>query len=722
MENISLSFNNHWLWLAAAGFLVYLFLVVLLYRKTNPPLSKNIRVLLGIIRYIALFTALICLAEPVFSIELQRRDDPIIVFLADNSSSIRTVENVETKQEFLEGFYTGEYDDLMPSEANIKKYVFADSYREERELSFDGQQTALGQTILDMAEVYQDQNLSAIVVASDGLSNYGPDPVSAAKEIGIPVYTVDLGPQKISRDLRVVNVVHDPVAYADRPFEIGIEIEGRGFDKLELPLTARSGGKELARKSIQVLGQGQRQRFTVEVIPQNPGIQNFSISLPVQPDEELGDNNSRNFSLKVLKSKKRILVAAQKLNWELTFLKRVISSSPDYEIDLVPFERGQRLSAISFPSSPDSINLYDLVITVNCKSQSLGPYLGLLDSYVYDHGGSLWFILGENSLMRVSTSEAERIWPYKPGLADRYYNDFPFHISLTEEGKLHPITRLIESSRENISLWRNIPPFEEHLTLAEPRSGSRILAEHPEKEYRGKSIPLIFVNNLGKGKTLTFALGPLWKIGFLNSGFGEGDFAYRQLLTNAVNWLTTKEDVERIRMSANQSIYKSGERVVLGATVLDDNYNPLEHSVVNAVIKAKERTDSLIVSLVQNSPGSFSADLGLLPAGDYTIKSSVVWEDKILKEIRSEFRVESFSLEEETLFLPPDMLARISRASGGKYYTTTDFENITKDLTAAAMYRSESKETRLAHNFWVLIVILALLSTEWLVRKRQQLL
>jgi hypothetical protein len=722
MENISLSFNNHWLWLAAAGFLIYLFLVILLYRKTNPPLARNIRALLGIMRYIALFAALICLAEPVFSIEFEKKDDPIIVFLADNSSSIRTVENIEAKQEFLERFYAGTYDNLMPAEARIDKYLFADSYRQDRSLSYDGQQTALGQTILDVAELYKDQNLSAIVIASDGLSNYGPDPVSAAKETGVPVYTIDLGPQKISRDLRIVNVTHNPVAYADRPFEIEVELEGRGFDKLELPLAARSGGKELARKNIQVLGQGQRQRFTVEVTPKNPGIQNFNISLPVQPDEELDDNNSRNFSLKVLKSKKRILVAAQKLNWELTFLKRVISASPDFEIDLVLFERGQRLSTTTFPSSPDSINLYDLVIMVNCKNQSLMPHLGLLDSYVYDHGGSLWFILGENSMGKIVTSETERIWPYKPGLADRYYNDFPFHISLTEEGKLHPITRLIESSRENISLWKNIPPFEEHLTLAEVGPGSRILAVHPEKEYHGGRIPLIFINNMGGGKTLTFAMGPMWKIGFLNSDFGEDDFAYRQLLTNAVNWLTTKEDVERIRLAANQTIYKSGERVELNATVLDDNYNPLENSVVNAVIKAEGRSDSLIVSLVQDSPGSFSADLGLLPSGDYTIKGSVVWEDKILKEIKAGFRVESFSLEEETLFLPPDMLAKVSRASGGKYYTTTDFENIARDLTAAAMFRSESKETRLAHNFWVLVIILTLLSIEWLVRKRLQLL
>ena len=677
---------------------------------------------MGIMRYIALLVALFCLAEPVFSIEYFKKDNPIVAIMVDNSSSIRTVEDFEAKKGFLENLLAGEYDDLLPEEARIRKHLFSDTLSEDMELSFDRQQTALGKSIFNLAEYYKDKNLSGIIVASDGLSNYGSDPVSAAKEIGIPIYAVDLGPQRINRDLRIVNINHDPVAYAGRPFEISVEMEGRGFDKVELPLVARSGGDELMRRNVEILGQGQRQRFTVEITPQNPGIHNFSLGLPVQPDEELGENNERNFSLKVLKSKKRVLLVTGKLNWELTFLKRVISASPDYEVDISLTEGGNRISTLRFPPVRDSLYLFDLMVLINCSNQTLAPNLELFDDYVSDQGGSIWYIMGENSSGLISQARIKDVFPYQTHREDRYYNDFPFHISLTEEGKLHPVTRLVESLRENAELWKSIPPFEEHLALTEPQQGSKILAVHPDKEYRGRSVPLIFLSNLGKGKILTFAMGPLWKTGFLNIGFGEDDFAYRQLVNNSINWLTTKEDIEQIRLASNQAIYKSGERVGLKATVLDGNYNPLRNSVIDAVVGAEGRPDSLVVSLVQDSPGRFSADLGLLPAGDYTVKGTVIWEDRILKEVSCEFKVETFSMEEETLFLPPDMMARISQAGGGGYYTIEDFENIAGKLDISARVSGKSSETQLAHNIWILIIMLALLSAEWLIRKRLQLL
>ncbi|NIP41543.1 MAG: hypothetical protein GWO41_07410, partial [candidate division Zixibacteria bacterium] len=549
--------------------------------------------------------------------------------------------------------------------------------------------------------------MAGIVVASDGLSNYGSDPIAAARQTGVPVYSVDLGPQRISKDIRIVDINHEPIAYADKPFELNIELEGRGFEKVSLPITVNSDGRDLARKNVEILGQGERQRFKIEVTPGEPGVKNFNIKLPVQPDEELTDNNTRNLSVKVLKSKKRILVVGNKLNWEITFLNRVISSSPDFDVDLAINQARSRLPDSGFPSSQDSLNQYDLVILINCESPFLSSNLNLFNAYVTDNGGSLWFMLGDNTRGRYPNQANQSVLPFNPRFEDRYYNDFAFHLQLTEEGKIHPVTRLVEDSRENTLLWQSLPPMEEHLLLTQIRPNAQVLAVHPEREHVDEPLPLIYYNKFGRGKVLTFAAGPIWKIGFLNAGYGEDDFAYRQIITNSVNWLTTEEDIERIRLASDQSIYKSGERVGLSATVLDENYSPLENSIVNVVVKPLGREDSLIVSMTQESPGRFSADLGLLPEGDYIIDGQVVWEDKILKEVSGKFKVEGFSLEEETLFLPPDMMQKISQASGGTRYTIDDFESISEDLNAMPRFRTESYETRIAGNIWVLVIILA---------------
>jgi hypothetical protein len=720
MNNLSLSLNNSWLWFAIIGLVVYLSLAIYLYRRTNPPISKGLRIFLGIIRYLALGLVVICLLEPVFTSSSQKVEDPVIVFLADNSSSIQTVENYEQKKEFLDKFMGNGYDDLFARNIKVDKYTFSDTL-DDAYLSMDGRQTALGKAIQSVYDTYREQNLTAIVIASDGLSNFGSDPVGVAREIEAPVYTIDLGPQKISRDLRIVDINHEPVAYAGRPFEISVEVEGRGFEKLEMPLIISDENNELSRKNIEILGQGERQRYMMEITPQEPGLQNFKIRVPVQPDEELGENNNRNFNLKILKSKKRILLATDKLNWETTFLQRAISSSKDFDLQLSIVSNPGSLEAIRFPSQQDSINAYDLIVLINCANSFISNQSDALYSYVNDFGGSIWYLLSESSLSRVPPSKNNPLL-YTPQFDDKYYNDFSFHLSLTQDGKLHPITRIVEDSRENINIWQNLPPFEEHLTIVNPNPGARILAVHPDRVYRGNVLPLIFCDNLGDGKILTFALGPLWKTGFLNMGFGGDDTAYRQLILNSINWLTTREDVERIRLASDQAIYRSGERIGLQATVFDDNYAPLQNSVVNVVVKGAESGDSTVVSLTQVSPGEFEADLGLLPSGDYTYDGMVVWEDNILQKISGKFKVEEFSLEEETLFLPPDIMKKISQAGNGKHYTISDFESIGEDITISPRTSTLTKEMSMTHNMWVLIIILVFFTTEWFIRKRLQLL
>lgn len=722
MDTFAISFNNHWLLTAIIALVIYIGLVVLLYRRTSPPYGKVLRISLGVMRYIALAVLILCLAEPVLSVSLKRQDKPEIVVLVDNSQSLKTVEDFERKQAFLQKLNSGGFDNLIPKEAKLDIYRFSDTLYQDDKLDFGGQQTALGNVLEDVDENYREGNLSAIVVVSDGLSNYGSDPIKIARESGVPIYAVDLGPQKISKDIRIVDITHDPVGYAGKPLKLDVEIEGRGYDKTSLPLVVRSEGAEITRKNIEILGQGQRQKIELEITPAEDGIRDYSISLPVQTDEELSENNRNNISVKILKSKKRILLASPDLNWEVTFLKRLISASPDFELDLSILNRSSRLEQINFPTSQDSLNAYDLIILVNFRNQVLASHLDRLDKYVEEHGGAIWFLLGNNSTGRIAPTIAGKVLPNTTNRNDRYYNDFDFHAQLTDEGRIHPVTRIIENSRENLALWQNLPPLEEHLLYAELKQDLKILAIHPEKTYQDQKVPVIAYRNLGQGKLLYFIAGPFWKMAFLSAGHGEDDLAYRQLMSNSINWLTTREDIERIKINTSQRIYSSGQRVTVDAVVLDDNYVPLENSVVDVVVKSDSDADSSMVNLHQEIPGQFRADLGLLPAGDYTLEGTVTWEDKVLKKVTGRFRVEAFSLEEETLFLPPDMLGKICQASGGKYFNLDNFEDISGEFNLLKKARIETRETGMAGNFWIMAIILALLTMEWLIRKRLQLL
>lgn len=59
------------------------------YRRTTPPLSRGRRLLLGGLRFLALFLVLFLLFQPVLRRVLRTEEPPVLAVLIDNSRSLR---------------------------------------------------------------------------------------------------------------------------------------------------------------------------------------------------------------------------------------------------------------------------------------------------------------------------------------------------------------------------------------------------------------------------------------------------------------------------------------------------------------------------------------------------------------------------------------------------------------------------------------------------------
>ena len=78
-------------------------------------------------------------------------------------------------------------------------------------LRFAATTTDLGQLLTGTRQAYQDRNLAAVVLVSDGLANRGPVPVPG--EYSFPMYSVALGDTVPKQDLRLTNLTYNRVAY-----------------------------------------------------------------------------------------------------------------------------------------------------------------------------------------------------------------------------------------------------------------------------------------------------------------------------------------------------------------------------------------------------------------------------------------------------------------------------------------------------------------------------
>jgi len=726
MAEISLSFADIW-WIVSiivtTGFLIFTFFY---YRRTNPPLRKGLRVFLGLLRAVAITLLVVMLAEPVLSYLRISTIAPKVAVLFDDSESIKTVDGFERKKAFIENL-VGETNNPEGRDGfEVHGYVFSDSVRPvSEEMAFDGKQTALGDCLKQLEQKYRNDNLTGIVIASDGIANSGADPISAARNLGVAVNTIDLGPQESSTDIRVVNVTHDAVGYEGKNSQIEIELESRGFEGTTIPLRVRSGGKTLSSTEVTLTGDGARKTVDVQFTPDKQGLRTFSVSIPTQPDEKLSDNNTRSFSMKILKGKHRILLAASYLSWELTFLKRAIEVSDDYEVDVSVDDRFGRLGYKPFPNTADELSAYDLLILLDYPFSQLGPKAVEVKKYVSDLGGSVFFVLGYKFASESVNPTMKELLPFMPGRRPQLITSSDFHPALTEMGKHHPVMEITEKAAELQQEWNSLPPFSAYIDIGVEKSGATVLAVHPERNIVGELIPLIISSRSGRGKVLTTTVSPLWKVDFLAAGRGTSDQAYDRFVQNSIRWLVTAEDADRIKVIPDKPVFKSGERVTFSASLLDESYQPIDDASVIVTVapdSTSETGDSLTASMVQATPGRYTADLHLLGHGKYNYKADVVRLDETIAELNGKFQVERFSLEEETLYNRQDILKEVASATGGRYFTADSADSIFAGLDVQSSDKRTRLEASLANNWIVLLIVLVLLSVEWTIRKRRQLL
>ena len=73
-------------------------------------------------------------------------------------------------------------------------------------------------------DLYSNQNLGAIIMATDGIYNEGSNPIYAGAKLTAPIYTVALGDTTAKKDVILKRVFHNKIAYLGDKFSIQIDV------------------------------------------------------------------------------------------------------------------------------------------------------------------------------------------------------------------------------------------------------------------------------------------------------------------------------------------------------------------------------------------------------------------------------------------------------------------------------------------------------------------
>ncbi|MCB0850761.1 MAG: hypothetical protein KDD63_00850, partial [Bacteroidetes bacterium] len=225
----------------------------LMYKNTKELLPRTPRILLSVFRFVVLTLIGILLLQPLLNSQTKVIFPPIVAVLQDVSESLVIQKDSNFVREeypgllkqFSEGFDQDEYVlDMYGFGSELQPDLSPDS------LTFEATGTNISQAVNSLQNLYQNQNLGAMVLISDGIVTAGSNSLYTIEGVKQPVYTVLLGDTTSQKDIKIKEVLFNEIAYLNNEMPIKVKVSSSGYDQANLKVTLSGGGKTFGTQNI----------------------------------------------------------------------------------------------------------------------------------------------------------------------------------------------------------------------------------------------------------------------------------------------------------------------------------------------------------------------------------------------------------------------------------------------------------------------------------------
>lgn len=749
-----------------SALVILLALSVYHYGRTNPPLPARIKYPLLALRTVAIIALILTLLEPVISYGLSGERRQRMTIALDVSGSMRQENDGSSRLASVDSVFA-ESDNLLgrlAEEYEITRRYFADSLTATREAvnaessGLTGG-TAIGEALVELAQTDVNEPADVWLLISDGINNTGREPAQVAEDVQTPTFTIGVGEQSQEFDIEIADVDYNPVAYvgAETPVKVSLRWRGAGETAPEALVSLQVAGAKDGRGAASTqatsrrikLGQGELSaEVELKFTPTSPGAAFLSATVTTAQKEQRTANNSRAFAIKVLKSRLKVALVSETLDWDYKFLKEALKDNERVAVtSIVEKSPGEYLSD-KFPSSPATLNEFDVVVLLNPSGMRRDMRYSLLQSYVSSHGGGLFVIAGERLFSgrpKVSGGAApvplSSLLPLAPMRGYQRMLNRTTAITLRGEHLLHPALRIAGKNENVRDVWRSFPPFVSVAPLTEVVSDSGEALVLAESDYQiqtpgaevvrgvpdtssseAKPVALLVAQKRGAGKVLELNGAPVWRMAFQSVETELTARHFSEFINGAINWLAVTEDISPVKIEPERPIYARGEIAVFSGSAFDQSYRPLDGYSGDVFLYGADDADTLVATLQSAGEGVYRAEFSGLTPGTYRFEGRSSVDGELIKTDTGRIRITQYSLEQRQTTPDFGVLQTIAQKTGGKYAHLSNVNELEQTLTGAPVKVSEEVEIPLRGDWRFLAVFILALSIEWFVRKRLQLL
>jgi hypothetical protein len=606
----------------------------------------------------------------------------------------------------------------------------------------EGDTTDLSTGIEDRVGELGETVRAAAVLISDGQHNEGGSPVELAKLFAarqMPVFAIGVGSQTPPRDVAIIKVdAPASVFYQDRVRgEIVLKDDlapGQAFK-----LTITDGNAVLWEQSLVSENKAVRKvpfDFSIKAsVDKRIGAQRdgevrvagVPVELQVAISQADSDreplNNTGSLRLRAVTQKRKVLIVDGRSRWETRYLRNLFDRDEQWEVTSViagtkPGEpgisRGDKPD--QFPNDSAILETYDLIIFGEVpKELWRGDELKWIADFVAQRGGAIVFIDGARRRLReYGETPLAALFPVdvrEGGISDRLAK-----LVLTPRGQSAAAFHLGGDSSQSSEQWGALP-VPHWIARATPRPGAEVLLEGVTNGAVQKRWPLIVERSFGAGKVLYHAFDESWRW-----RFEVGDLHHVRYWNQAANSVAELPFAVRDRfvsLDAGPITYHPRESADLRVRLRDGEGKPVSNAAVDAVLYRNGNKAGTIRLAAADSGGLYRGTTAPLEPGDYEVGVESVAIAARDTRARTQFKVAPEETGELTaLNLNEDLLKQIAAASGGAYLREEDAPRLADLLAPLTHGRIVESDTVLWQSYWWFLPVIALLTVEWILRKR----
>ncbi len=628
------------------------------------------------------------LIGPILKLTLNNYEKPTLVFLVDNSLSVReTIDSVQWQP------VHSEINKTIESLESLGFGVELSTLSQSDELKFDEPTSDLNGAVRNKVGEYEGKNLAGVIVMSDGIYNAGSSPLYTP--LKVPVCTVGIGDTTERTDIVLRNVLYNKIAYQGNQFPLRAEVMIRGLREQEIVASVYQKGKLLARDRK---NSGTRSilEFDFQIDAAEKGLQRLDISIEPSPQERNKKNNYASAFVEVVEGKKKILMVAPAPHPDIKAIRAVVEKNSNYEL-IVHIPGVKEAATESLKSGNVDLAIFHQAIDYGGKTTSLFNQLR-------DSGTPLLIMLGERSNLRQLAANGIPISFETPGQWDAVtptinpdFKDFGFSDQLNNVFARYPPANV---------------PFGK---FTYPPSASILLFQRIGRVNTER--PLLFTTTADEQKVGALLGDGIWKWRLDEFAETQKTDAFDEVFSKLIQYLSTREDKRKFRSFPIQHEFTVSEPVIFESQVYNELFEQIYGQKIDLVLN-DERGGTLQYSYI-TSPGGSRYRIGGLRDGVYRYTSSTEIGGR-RESVTGEFLVTEQNIESQNLTADFGLLRKWADNTGGKFYKAENLPQLAVDFSrveAQSLIHSEESFNPLINLKLVFFFLLMLISAEWFARK-----